>query len=87
MLSDFSKQFQKCQRNLELYKNGKDDYYVDSCLVLPNSIWRFIYKFLNVCPFDCMTVVGSGKVLPLNLRVTTLVGWLLLLQLTVQVGP
>ena len=28
------------------------------------SIRRFIYKFLNVCPFDYTTVVVSGKVGP-----------------------
>ena len=27
-------------------------------------IRRFIYKFLNVCPFDYTAVVGSGKVGP-----------------------
>ena len=25
---------------------------------------RFIYKFLNVCPFDYTAVAGSGKVGP-----------------------
>ena len=29
-------------------------------------IRRFIYKFLNVCPFDYMAVGGSGKVGPVN---------------------
>ena len=29
-------------------------------------IRRFIYKFLNVCPFDYMAVVVSGKVRPVN---------------------
>ena len=29
-------------------------------------IRRFIYKFLNVCPFDYTDVVGSGKVGPVN---------------------
>ena len=27
---------------------------------------RFIYKFLNVCPFDYTAVSGSGKVGPVN---------------------
>ena len=27
---------------------------------------RFIYKFLNVCPFDYTAVAGSGKVGPVN---------------------
>ena len=27
---------------------------------------RFIYKFLNVCPFDYTAVAGSGKVVPVN---------------------
>ena len=27
-------------------------------------IRRFIYKYLNVCPFDYMAVAGSGKVGP-----------------------
>ena len=26
----------------------------------------FIYKFLNVCPFDYTAVAGSGKVGPVN---------------------
>ena len=29
-------------------------------------IRRFIYKILNVCPFDYTDVVGSGKVGPVN---------------------
>ena len=29
-------------------------------------IRRFIYKFLNVCPFDYTVVAGSGKVGPVN---------------------
>ena len=29
-------------------------------------IRRFIYKFVNVCPFDYTAVAGSGKVGPLN---------------------
>ena len=29
-------------------------------------IRRFIYKFLNVCPFDYTAVAGSGKVWPVN---------------------
>ena len=29
-------------------------------------IRRFIYKFLNVCPFDYTVVAGSGKVGPIN---------------------
>ena len=29
-------------------------------------IWRFIYKFLNVCPFDYTAVAGIGKVGPVN---------------------
>ena len=29
-------------------------------------IKRFIYKFLNVCPFDYTTVAGSGMVGPVN---------------------
>ena len=29
-------------------------------------IRRFIYKFLNVCPFDYTAVAGSGKVRPVN---------------------
>ena len=36
-------------------------------------IRRFIYKFLNVCPFDYTAVTESGKVGPVN-RLTTLVG-------------
>ena len=35
---------------------------------------RFIYKFLNVCPFDYTAVAGSGKVWPVN-RLTTPVWW------------
>ena len=44
---------------------------------------RFIYKFLNVYPFNYTAVAGSGKVGPVN-RLTTPVGWSLLLQLTVR---
>ena len=29
-------------------------------------IRKFIYKFLNVCPFDYTAVAGSGKVGPVN---------------------
>ena len=29
-------------------------------------IRRFIYKFLNLCPFDYTAVAGSGKVGPIN---------------------
>ena len=29
-------------------------------------IRRFIYKFLNVCPFDYAAVAGSGNVGPVN---------------------
>ena len=29
-------------------------------------IRRFIYKFLNVCPFDYTAVAGNGKVGPVN---------------------
>ena len=29
-------------------------------------IRRFMYKFLNVCPFDYTAVAGSGKVGPVN---------------------
>ena len=38
-------------------------------------IMRFIYKFLNVCPFDYTAVAGSGKVGPVNWLITP-VGWL-----------
>ena len=34
------------------------------------SIRRFIYTFLNVCPFDYTAVAGSGRVGPVN-RLTT----------------
>ena len=35
---------------------------------------RFIYKFVNVCPFDYTAVAGSGKVGPVNqVNHTTLV--------------
>ena len=39
-------------------------------------IRRFIYKFLNVCPFDYTAVAGSGKVRPVN-RLTTPIEWML----------
>ena len=29
-------------------------------------IRRFIYKFVNVCPFDYTAVAGSGKIGPVN---------------------
>ena len=45
-------------------------------------IREFIYKFLNVRPIDYTAVAGSGKVGPVY-RLTTPVGWLLLLQMTV----
>ena len=47
------------------------------------SIRRIIYKFLNVRPFDCTAVAVSGKVERSLTGLTTPVGWLLLLQLTV----
>ena len=31
-----------------------------------SSVRRFLYKFLNVCPFDYTAVAGSGKVEPVN---------------------
>ena len=37
-------------------------------------IMRFIYKLLNVCPFDYTAVTGSCNVGPVN-RSTTPVGW------------
>ena len=37
-------------------------------------IRRFIYKFLNVCPFDYTAVAGSGMIGPVN-RITTPDGW------------
>ena len=37
-------------------------------------ILLIFFNFSNVCPFDCANVAESGKVGPLNLRVTTLVG-------------
>ena len=46
------------------------------------SIRRIIYEFLNQCPLDCNVVAGSGKFWPRN-RLTTLVGLLDLLQLTI----
>ena len=42
------------------------------CVVL---IRRFIYRILNVCPFDYTAVKVSGRVGPVN-RLTTPVGWL-----------
>ena len=47
------------------------------------SIRRIIYKYLNVCPFDCTAVAVSGKVERSLTGLTTPVGWLLSLQLTV----
>ena len=44
------------------------------CVFVVLYIRRFIYKFLNVCPFDYTAVAGSGKVGPVN-RLTTPVGW------------
>ena len=34
------------------------------------SVWKIIYKFLNVCPFDYTAFAVSGKVGPAN-RLTT----------------
>ena len=45
-----------------------------SCWFVVN-IGRFIYKFLNVCPFDYMAVAGSGKVGPVN-QVNHTIWWL-----------
>ena len=46
-------------------------------------IRRIIYKFLNVCPFDCAALVFIGKVgIPLT-SLTTQVRWLSLPNLTV----
>ena len=47
------------------------------------SIRRIIYKFLNVCPFDYTAVAVSGKVERSKTGLTTPVGLLLLLHLTV----
>ena len=53
----------------------------DGCWSLV-SLWKVIYNFvLNVCPFDCKTVAGSGKAVYWNFRLTKPVGWLLSLQL------
>ena len=54
----------------------------DSCWSF-EYIRRFIYKCLNVCPFDCTTFARSGKVGPLNLGLTMPVWLLLSLQLAV----
>ena len=35
----------------------------DSSVIMP---FPFIYKFLNVCPFDYTADAGSGKVGPVN---------------------
>ena len=43
----------------------------------------FIYKVLNVCPFDYTTVAVSEKVERSYTGLTTPVVWLLLLQLPV----
>ena len=47
------------------------------------TIWRFIYKFSNVCHFDCTAVAGSRNVGPWNIRQTTTVGRLLSLHMTI----
>ena len=47
------------------------------------TIRRIIYTFLNVCPFDYMALVISGEVGYPETGLTTPVGWLVLLQLTV----
>ena len=39
-------------------------------------IRRFIYKFLNACPFDYTAVVANGKVGPVN-RLTKPIEWML----------
>ena len=45
-----------------------DFYYLSAwgCCWFVVYIRRFIYKFLNVCPFDYTAVAGSGKVGPVN---------------------
>ena len=48
-------------------------------------IKMIIYRFLDVCPFDYTAFAVSGKVgIPLT-GLTTKVGWLSLLQLTVRI--
>ena len=42
----------------------------DGCLFVV-YIMKFVYKFLNVCPFDYMAVAVSGKVGPVNMVNTT----------------
>ena len=64
------------------------DIYYQCCLCIDSydlSAWcgcwfvvyirKFIYKFVNVCPFDNTAVAGNGKVRPVN-RLTIPVGWL-----------
>ena len=46
------------------------------------SIRKIIYKFLNVCPFDNMAF-AVGRLSARKPVLTTPVGWLLSLQLTV----
>ena len=43
-----------------------DFYYLSSGCWFVVYIRRFIYKFLNVCPFDYTAVAVSGKVGPVN---------------------
>ena len=47
-------------------------------------IRRIIYKFLNMCSFDCAGFAVSRRVGYPKTTLTTPVGWLLLLQLTVR---
>ena len=35
------------------------------------SLYGGLFISFNVCPFDCTAIAGSGKVGPLNLRLTT----------------
>ena len=51
------------------------------------SIMRIILKLINVCPFDYTAVALSWKFRYPFTGFTTPVGWLLLHQLTVLVGP
>ena len=58
------------------------DYYINMIQVTLHTICGIDSV---VCPIDCTTVAGSGKVGPLNFRLTAPLGWLLSLHLTVWI--
>ena len=67
-----------------LYNDSNHQNFCDKFLRPLRNRWLFVLGlYVEVCPFNWTTVVGSGNIWPLNLRLTTPIGWLLSLELTV----